>query len=267
MVPGSESNGTGILGEACGRSARGFLAAVFLPDYPGDFRIWGRTGRARCGGTIHACDPMQTNVVVRSGSRLPSASRQLHCAQDPKDPAPLPRYAVKQTQIVVHPFTVGDAAIWRAIRLEALRKAPDAFGQTLEHGEKQPLEEYQRAVAGPFPPFAAFDGATAIGTAGFYVLDGPKMSHRGELWGMYVAQSHRGQGIGRMLTASIIEHAQGRVEQIHLQVVTTNTAAYTLYRSMGFVAYGIEPRALRYEGRDYDAAMMVRVLDHRRSGT
>lgn len=174
---------------------------------------------------------------------------------------------MKQTQIVVRPFTVGDAAIWRAIRLEALREAPDAFGQTLEHGEKQPLEEYQQTVAGPFPPFAAFDGATAIGTAGFYVLDGPKMSHRGELWGMYVSQSHRGQGIGRMLTASIIEHAQGRVEQIHLQVVTTNTAAYNLYRSMGFVAYGIEPRALRYEGRDYDAAMMVRVLDHRRSGT
>jgi ribosomal protein S18 acetylase RimI-like enzyme len=57
------------------------------------------------------------------------------------------------------------------------------------------------------------------------------------------------------------------VEQIHLHVVTTNTAAYNLYRSMGFVAYGIEPRALRYEGRDYDTAMMVRVLDHRRSST
>jgi hypothetical protein len=57
VVPGSESNGTGILGEACGRSARGFLAAVSLPDYRGDFRSWGRTGRARCGGTIHACDP------------------------------------------------------------------------------------------------------------------------------------------------------------------------------------------------------------------
>jgi hypothetical protein len=57
VVPGSESNGTGILGEACGRSARVFLAAVSLPDYRGDFRSWERTGRARCGGTIHACDP------------------------------------------------------------------------------------------------------------------------------------------------------------------------------------------------------------------
>jgi ribosomal protein S18 acetylase RimI-like enzyme len=50
------------------------------------------------------------------------------------------------------------------------------------------------------------------------------------------------------------------VEQIHLQVVTTNTAAYNLYRSMGFVAYGIEPRALRHAGRDYDEAMMVLMI-------
>jgi hypothetical protein len=65
VVPGSESNGTGILGQAGGRSARGSLAAVTLPDYRGDFRSWGRTGRARCGGTIHACDPLQTWSVFR----------------------------------------------------------------------------------------------------------------------------------------------------------------------------------------------------------
>ena len=51
------------------------------------------------------------------------------------------------------------------------------------------------------------------------------------------------------------------MEQMHLHVVTTNTAAYDLYRSMGFVAYGIEPRALRHAGRDYDEAMMVRLID------
>jgi hypothetical protein len=32
VVRGSESNGTGLLGKACGRSARGSLAAVSLPD-------------------------------------------------------------------------------------------------------------------------------------------------------------------------------------------------------------------------------------------
>jgi hypothetical protein len=29
---------------------------------------------------------------------------------------------------------------------------------------------------------------------------------------------------------------------------------------MGFVSYGVEPRALRHAGRDYDEAMMVFML-------
>lgn len=120
----------------------------------------------------------------------------------------------------------------------------------------------RKTVSGPIPPFAAFDGSTAIGTTGFYVLGGPKVSHRGVIWGMYVSPEHRRQGIGRKLIGSVIDHARGRVEQIHLYVVTTNIAAYDLYRSMGFVAYGVEPRALRYAGRDYDEAMMVFMMDN-----
>jgi GNAT superfamily N-acetyltransferase len=109
---------------------------------------------------------------------------------------------------------------------------------------------------------------------------------------MYLSPTHRSQGIGdwpsasaglsaadrnccigeigspvpaaevvRKLIGSVINHARERVEQIHLHVVTTNTAAYNLYRSLGFVACGIEPRALRHAGRDYDEAMMVLMIE------
>ena len=61
VMPGTESNGTEFLSEACGRLVRGSLAGISLPDYRGDFWSWGRTGRARCGGTIHACDPFETS--------------------------------------------------------------------------------------------------------------------------------------------------------------------------------------------------------------
>jgi ribosomal protein S18 acetylase RimI-like enzyme len=164
-------------------------------------------------------------------------------------------------QINIRPLAADDAMIWRTIRLEALINAPVAFSQTLEDAEKQTIDDYRKIVSGPFPPFAAFDGTKAIGTVGFYILGGLKMSHRGVLWGMYVSPTHRGQGIGRKLISSVIDHARGRVEQIHLHVVTTNTAAYDLYRSMGFVPYGIEPRALRYAGRDYDEVMMVFMMN------
>jgi ribosomal protein S18 acetylase RimI-like enzyme len=163
--------------------------------------------------------------------------------------------------ITIRQFAADDAMTWRTIRLEALANAPIAFSQALEDAERQTLDDYRKTVSGPFPPFAAFDGATAIGTAGFYVLGGPKVSHRGMLWGMYVSPTHRRLGIGRELIGSVIEHARGRVEQIHLHVVTTNIEACDLYRSMGFVAYGVEPRALRYAGRDYDEAMMVFMME------
>jgi hypothetical protein len=64
VMPGTESNGTEFLSEACGRLVRGSLAGVSLPNHRGDFWSWGRTGRARCGGTIHACDPIRTFGLV-----------------------------------------------------------------------------------------------------------------------------------------------------------------------------------------------------------
>lgn len=154
-----------------------------------------------------------------------------------------------------------DVEAWRAIRLEALKSAPEAFGQSYEHASEQPIEHFLRGVSGMHPIFAAFAGDTAVGTAGFYVMDGPKVGHRGMLWGMYVAPGHRGTGLARRLIATVIAHAEPLVEQIHLHVVTVNPRAYSLYRSMGFVSYGIEPRALRYQGRDYDETLMVRILD------
>ena len=85
-------------------------------------------------------------------------------------------------RINIRPFAADDAMTWRAIRLEALANAPVAFGQTLEDAEKQTIDDYRKTVSGPFPPFAALDGATAIGTAGFYILGGPRC-HIGAYFG------------------------------------------------------------------------------------
>ena len=163
-------------------------------------------------------------------------------------------------QVTIRRLGPDDVEAWRAIRLEALKGSPEAFGQSYEHADAQPNEHFLRGVSGPHRIFAAFAGGTAVGTAGFYVMDGPKVAHRGMLWGMYVAPSHRGTGFARRLIETVITHATPLVEQIHLHVVTTNPTAYSLYRRMGFVAYGIEPRALRYQGRDYDETLMVRTL-------
>lgn len=157
----------------------------------------------------------------------------------------------------IRPLGPDDVETWRAIRLAALRNAPEAFGQTYEHAAAQPLEHFASGLARPDPIFCAFDGGEAVGTAGFFVMGGSKMSHRGQLWGMYVAPPQRGRGVGRALIEAVIDQARPRVEQIHLHVVTTNACAYRLYRRMGFKPYGIEPRALHHDGRYYDETMMV----------
>lgn len=157
----------------------------------------------------------------------------------------------------IRPLGQEDAEAWRTIRLEALANAPEAFGDSYEAAASRPIEQFRQTVIGPFPPFGAFSGEALVGTVGFYVMGGPKMSHRGQLWGMYVAPAVRGRGVGRALIEAVIAHAKPRVEQIHLHVVTTNEGAYRLYRRMGFQPYGIEPRALRHDGRYYDETMMV----------
>jgi len=50
------------------------------------------------------------------------------------------------------------------------------------------------------------------------------------------------------------------IEQILISVATTQQAAVSLYRSLGFEAFGREPRALKVAGRLIDEEFMVLLL-------
>ena len=153
-----------------------------------------------------------------------------------------------------------DAALYREIRLEALRKNPEAFGSTFERENAQPLAWFE-AVIGRADIFGAFVDGRLAGIAGFSAQEGSKQAHKGVLWAMYIRDDARGSGIGKMLVATILDHARGRVEMVQLTVVSENEAAYRLYRAMGFVEYGYEKRGLKQGGRYYDERLMVKYLD------
>ena len=56
---------------------------------------------------------------------------------------------------------------------------------------------------------------------------------------LYVAESHRGQGIGRRAMAFVEEAARGLgINAIHLEVSKDNDAALELYRRAGYVDHG-----------------------------
>jgi RimJ/RimL family protein N-acetyltransferase len=149
-----------------------------------------------------------------------------------------------------------DAAIYREIRLEALADSPHAFSSTLESEQAQPLERFAARLADDFV-LGAFSGPQLIGVAGFYVQPRPKHRHKGLLWGMYVRPDHRAAGIGRKLVEAIIEHARQHVELLQLFVIADNMPARRLYANLGFVEYGIERHATKYQGQYHDDVLMA----------
>lgn len=164
------------------------------------------------------------------------------------------------SQLVTRQLAAADAAAFRSIRLEGLQANPEAFGSTYEAESGRTTEDFERSLTRSHV-VGAFSGDMLVGVAGFYVLDGPKVSHRGNIWGVYVRASERGNGVGKALISSLLDHARTLVRQVHLSVVTSNAGATALYEGLGFVIYGTEPRALKVGDDYHDEYLMVRRLD------
>jgi ribosomal protein S18 acetylase RimI-like enzyme len=146
------------------------------------------------------------------------------------------------------------------LRLEALERHPCAFAAAHDEEAGQSAADVAERLARQAVFGGFVDGALA-GVAGFAAPALAKKMHKGVLWGVYVSERLRGSGLGRALVARVIEHAQGRVAQLHAAVVTGNAVACGLYRDLGFVTYGIEPRALKVSERYFDQELMVLMLD------
>ena len=160
---------------------------------------------------------------------------------------------------MIRPLGPEDVAAFRDIRLEALRLSPEAFGSTYERESAQPLEFFAGRLASS-TIFGGFEGDTLLGIAGFKQEEGLKERHKAMLVGMYVRPAARGTGLGRRLVEAVLDHARGRVEQVILAVVADNEAAQRLYAGAGFVEYGLQPEALKQDGRYYDERLMVAML-------
>jgi len=153
-----------------------------------------------------------------------------------------------------------DAALYRDIRLEALQRNPEAFGSTFERENAQPMSWFEGSL-GRAAIFGAFLDGTLSGMAGYVAEESSKQAHKAQLWGMYVRAAARNTGLGKRLVAAVLDHARGRVEMVELTVVSENESARRLYRALGFVEYGYEKRALKYDGRYYDEVLMVKFLE------
>jgi ribosomal protein S18 acetylase RimI-like enzyme len=164
----------------------------------------------------------------------------------------------------IRPVTRAEAPAWRALRLEALRAHPLAFMSSYEESVERDLAFFADRIPQPGGAdvlFGVYVGDDLRGCAGFGREPGLKEKHKGFMWGVYLRPDLRGRGIGEALVGRVIDHARGQVSLLRCSVTIENTAACELYRRMGFIDYGIEPRSLRYEGVDYDEALLVISFD------
>jgi RimJ/RimL family protein N-acetyltransferase len=160
----------------------------------------------------------------------------------------------------IRQLDAGDVAAFRALRLAALARHPEAFAASFDEEEALPVGATAERLAHS-AVFGVRVGDRLMAVAGFARPEPLKKRHKGVLWGVYVDEAVRRRGLGRVVVERVIDHARAQVAQLHAAVVTGNEPARRLYRALGFRPYGIEPRGLRVGERYLDQELLMRVLD------
>ncbi len=158
---------------------------------------------------------------------------------------------------------------WR-LRLIALKNHPEAFGASYDDYVLQTDDYlYDRFVNSYLSPieenviFGAFDGTQLVGVMGIAREKNRKQRHKATVWGVFVDDAYRGQGVAQNLMSEVIQLGKkwDGVLQLMLSAEKNNTAAINLYLSFGFVEYGVEPRFSMIDGIFYDELYMIKYLD------
>ena len=146
-------------------------------------------------------------------------------------------------------LAASDAPQYRELMLEAYVQAADAFTSTAEERIKEPLSWWANRIAsasGLSQSFGAFQAEQLVGTVALEYSAKPKTQHSALVIGMYVRPGARRLGAGAMLMQAAISAARARpgLRMLRLTVTQGNEAAFRLYESVGFSAWGVEPMVI-----------------------
>jgi len=120
----------------------------------------------------------------------------------------------------------------RAIRLEALSDAPEAYGSTYEESVQWSDAQWKNVASTRLYFFAERDGHVVGMVSGGFNDAHPDTRW---LYGMYVTPGERGTGTAALLVKSIVDWAKdGGVDEIYLHVGSSVPRARAFYEKMGF---------------------------------
>jgi ribosomal protein S18 acetylase RimI-like enzyme len=157
---------------------------------------------------------------------------------------------------ILEQITAKNAMAFKAVRLQALKDSPLAFGSTYAKESQLSDADWlkraaewssERSIA-----YLAMDGASPCGIAGAFLGEtDPSKAHLVSMW---VAQNHRRSGLGRALAGTLIAWAEERnAQSLHLAVTNSNRAAIAFYKQIGFrmtektAPYPNDPALFEYE--------------------
>ncbi len=139
-------------------------------------------------------------------------------------------------RLTVRPCVAGDATTLRAIRLEALRDSPEAYGRTFAEASTWSRRRWVTMATAYNYFLGHYDGRPAGIASG-----GGNEQLPGTYWlyGMYVTPWARGSGLADGLVDAVVEWARGLGAQaLYLQVTSSVIRARRFYARVGFEPTG-----------------------------
>ena len=143
----------------------------------------------------------------------------------------------------------------RALRLEALRTDPGAFGSSYEEEVGRPEEEWRKRMEGTL---YALSGGKPVGMISRVFNDRVRTGHIAAIYGVYVTPAQRGRGVGSLLMERALRDVRKRrgVIKVQLSVNSEFRPALQLYRKFGFEVTGRARNELRVGKTYFDMLYM-----------
>lgn len=174
---------------------------------------------------IPGADPRIIGALQRAGFRIDREQHQMRV------PLPLAARAVWPDRVRIEPFRVGtDEAAWLRVNNRTFRNHPDQGGWIAVQLDRRMAEEW----FDPIGFLLAWRDGELVGFCWTKVHTEP--DPLGEIFVIGVDPDAQGLGLGRALVSAGLEHLaneRGCPTGV-LYVAATNTAAISLYESMGF---------------------------------
>jgi ribosomal protein S18 acetylase RimI-like enzyme len=161
--------------------------------------------------------------------------------------------------IIIRNLEPKDATDFKNLRIYAMQESPRSFGSSVQDEQNRSLEQIQTMLSShPSFGLGVFDTDKLIGLARCECSNRIKTRHKADIYGVYIHPNYRGQGLARRLLEQLILQAKAinGLETLLLAVSEHNAPARGLYQSLGFLEWGKEPDALRFEGESLSEVYM-----------